>query len=190
MIRHAKKKISEFWRVLLSPPVTRIWSKPNWRPLLDTDWKCWRTSQSICWKIFHIFLRARNWWDPIHYTLHIHILYSPKQIIKKNSTRFELQIIFDYTHYICETNNPNSFIEKWPSFSSRLKHMFESQFKSHLFATMWSTEVENLLILLKLFPFKATGRNNVTPSTAFSNAIKKLIVFSEVILKCVSCVLV
>lgn len=94
-------------------------------------------------------------------------------------------MLFDFTNFICETINPNSFIEKWPSFSSRLKIMFESQYKSQLFATMWSTDVENILILLKLFPFKATGRNNVASASTFPNAIKKLIVFSEVIVECV-----
>lgn len=59
----------------------------------------------------------------------------------------------------------------------------QTQFKSSMFVTKWSSDIDNFLMLLKLFPFKPIGRNNTAAPLTFKNSIDKLIVYSDVIYK-------
>lgn len=48
-----------------------------------------------------------------------------------------------------------------------------------MFVTMWPSEIEDLLMLLKLLPHKLTGKNSVASAHTFKDSIGKLIVFSN-----------
>lgn len=93
--------------------------------------------------------------------------------------RLSYQVLFDF-ELMYKNSNPQSFLETWLALSVRLRNVLETQYSEHLFATMWSADFENLLILLKLLPFKSTGRNNVAPAKTFLKSTEKFIVFSKV----------
>lgn len=76
--------------------------------------------------------------------------------------------------------NVNGLLENWPKYSSKLKNVLDSSDKSSDFATMWSEDIEQVLILLKLLPLVQTGRNTAPKRANFQEATKKLIIFSKV----------
>lgn len=76
--------------------------------------------------------------------------------------------------------NSNILTENWHLISGELKGLLERQYKSEAFYTEWSEDVNDFLILLKLFPLKKAGRNVLAPKTTFYNSVKKLINFYEV----------
>lgn len=49
------------------------------------------------------------------------------------------------------------------------------------FASVYNLDVEQMLMLLKLLPFRLGGRSNVPNRANFTKSIEKLIVFAKVI---------
>lgn len=68
----------------------------------------------------------------------------------------------------------NAMKNAWPEFSSRLRERFSNQEK-YAAITGWSQDVEDFLLLLKMFPSKPKGR-----SLTFPKLMEKLVVFSVV----------
>lgn len=72
------------------------------------------------------------------------------------------------------------FISSWANYESKIANILETH-RAHLdFATVYDTEIEKLLMLLKLLPVRHGGRNNVANRANFSKAIENLIVFAKV----------
>lgn len=71
-------------------------------------------------------------------------------------------------------------IEKWERYAYGLNATMQSRYNSSMFFTNWPQEIENLLILLKLFPSSKTGKNMLAKRDTFYKASEKLIVFYEV----------
>lgn len=71
--------------------------------------------------------------------------------------------------FACNANfkcNENAFVEKWPKYGPKLRAFVDANI-----ATDWDGNVENLLLLLYVFP---------TKSNQFEKAIESLIVFRVV----------
>lgn len=77
--------------------------------------------------------------------------------------------------------DPNSFLINWPSYATKLKNLMKVEYKAQMFVSKWPSEIEDLLILLKLLPAKANGKNGVASAANFRDSIAKFIVFSDVI---------
>lgn len=73
-----------------------------------------------------------------------------------------------------------NLIDNWATYSERFREILTQNYESSIH-TMWSKEVEDILVILKLFPAKAGGRNAASGITSFNKTIDKLIVFCEVI---------
>lgn len=78
--------------------------------------------------------------------------------------------------------NADVFIEKWPFYASNMKNVLLDSYKQEM-GTLWSEEVEQLLVVLKLLPAKggSKGGAGILP---FIRAIDKLIVHSDVCILC------
>lgn len=76
--------------------------------------------------------------------------------------------------------NGHSFVEKWPDFSFQLRDIFNAQYPKQIFASLWPPEVKYLLILLKLLPYKSTGRPGVPRAESFKKSQDRLIIFCKV----------
>lgn len=74
------------------------------------------------------------------------------------------------------------FKDKWTQVSSALNLLLESQYNNSMFYTNWPKDIEDILILLKLFPSNRVGRNALANRETFYNASEKLIKFCQVIL--------
>lgn len=65
-----------------------------------------------------------------------------------------------------------------------IKHKIETVLKIHGadkdFASVYNSDVEQMLMLLKLLPLRLGGRSNVPNRANFTKAIEKLIVFAKV----------
>lgn len=72
----------------------------------------------------------------------------------------------------------NAFLDSWPIYSSRLNDILKNQYASDVH-TMWSADIQDLLILLKLLPARTNGRNLLSVES-FSKATEKLFVFRKV----------
>lgn len=74
----------------------------------------------------------------------------------------------------------SSFSTKWPELSKKLRIILTQTYQQKRFCTDWSLEIENILILLKLFPSCQIGRNIVASSTNFKRSTEKLIKYETV----------
>lgn len=74
----------------------------------------------------------------------------------------------------------NAFDHAWKKLSMRAVDVFENYYQTK-FISSWSKDISNLLVLLKMFPAKASGTNFSLIESSFKKAEKKLIVFREVI---------
>lgn len=66
----------------------------------------------------------------------------------------------------------------WSTKGEKLQVILMRDYPASAFVSNWPQDVEQLLILLKLLPSKNTRHNNVE---VFKKAIKKLIIFREVL---------
>lgn len=85
---------------------------------------------------------------------------------------FSFQLLADYEEQFKESN-PKAFLEQWPIYELKLREICNQKYEC-VKHTAWPDEIENILLLLKLFPSK-TG--NVE---SFYKSIEKLIVFCVV----------
>lgn len=75
----------------------------------------------------------------------------------------------------------NAFDNAWKKLSMRAVGVFESYYQTK-FNSSWSKEISHLLVLLKMFPVKASGKKLSLIESSYKKAEKKLIVFREVVL--------
>lgn len=71
--------------------------------------------------------------------------------------------------FACNANftcDENAFLENWPKYGPKLRAFVDANI-----ATDWDQQIENLLLLLYVFPLKAI---------TFEKAVKSLIVFRVV----------
>lgn len=79
---------------------------------------------------------------------------------------FEKQIVLDFG---CNKNfqcNENAFTENWPKYAPKVRAHVDQDI-----ATEWDQNIENLLLLLHVFPSKGSQ---------FQNSINSLIIFRVV----------
>lgn len=77
--------------------------------------------------------------------------------------------------------NSNAFLEIWPQMSQKLDQVLRKYYSRQAFDTEWSKEIQTFLILVRLLPFKHGARSLASAET-FQNSIKRLLVFSDVLL--------
>lgn len=88
---------------------------------------------------------------------------------------FIIQIVLDFACNPKISCDENAFVDNWPTYGTKLRTLVKSDV-----ATDWDQDVENLLLLLHVFPAKSV-------KLPFLNAIKKLIVFRVVSVACEKC---
>lgn len=72
----------------------------------------------------------------------------------------------------------DAFLQLWPKYELHLREILTQDYKLCV-QTIWPKEIENILVLLKLFPAKSVGRNT-SNILSFNKAVDKLIIFHEV----------
>lgn len=86
-------------------------------------------------------------------------------------------MLFDFT-LLFEDINSSSLVDTWPQIADKLESIFKINYPKMQFTTTFSKEIEQFLILLRIFPYKAK-RGNV-PAETFYNTIKRFVIFSKV----------
>lgn len=93
-----------------------------------------------------------------------------------NSSSFK-QILFDFEQRY-ETINHDALIEGWDSMRTVLASVLNDHYKI-VVHTVWMQEMHEILLLIRLFPLKSSGRN-LGNIVSFVRAIEKLFVFKKV----------
>lgn len=82
--------------------------------------------------------------------------------------------------------NPNvtasAFLDDWPRFCVQLRSVLTNHYKQKDIRTDWCLEIENVLVLLKMFPCRQVGRNVIAANATFMKSIDKLIQKEPVII--------
>lgn len=81
-----------------------------------------------------------------------------------------LQILFDFARRYSDAND-GALLTSWPTYKVDLPTILQTKYESSIHS-MWSGDVETLLISLKLNPNKANARNLLT-AASFNKAIGK-----------------
>lgn len=89
------------------------------------------------------------------------------------------QILDDFTGQFTHLKH-DEFIQKWPMYGPRLRTIVNHG-KERMRHTVWSRDVEEILLVLKMFPIKKKCAAN-----QFADVIKQLIVFAEVKLELIA----
>lgn len=71
----------------------------------------------------------------------------------------------------------DGFIKKWPFYASNMKKILNDNYNQKI-RTLWSEDVEQLLVVLKLLPAKA-GQKVAAGVLPFDRAIDKFIVHNK-----------
>lgn len=83
-----------------------------------------------------------------------------------------------------EYANPNidaaAFINKWPEMWAQFRYILIDHYKVNTFTTDWSEEVENILVLLKMFPSKQVGKNVIASNINFNKSVESFLHFEPV----------
>lgn len=90
-----------------------------------------------------------------------------------------MQVLYDFTQRF-HTVEEKALFKAWPSFSENIGNVLQQFDSKNTFATEWEGDVARCLMFLKVLP-KQSGRRNVAPTVTFQKAVKKLIVFSQVL---------
>lgn len=90
-----------------------------------------------------------------------------------------LQILFDF-ELRCRNVDTEAFVKIWPEFSTKWKNILRQNKQADQYATMWSDDIDQFLIMMRLLPPGARGRNQVAQRQNFHSAIDKMIVFNKV----------
>lgn len=75
---------------------------------------------------------------------------------------------------------PTAFLDVWPSFSQQLRGILTNHYKQKTFQTDWCAEIEDVLVVLKLFPANQVGRNAVASIPNLNKSINQFIHFEPV----------
>lgn len=89
--------------------------------------------------------------------------------------------MFDFGQQFPDADS-NGFIKNWALISNEMKKVLKEYYRSDI-NTLWTDEVEQLLILMKILPARASQKTKKT-ALPFVKAIDRLIVFSEVCFDC------
>lgn len=95
---------------------------------------------------------------------------------------FTLQLLADYASQYKELNS-EAFFQKWPKYQQKLRELCNAKFKCEKH-TPWPDEMENILLLVKLFNAKKVTDN----LQSFHTAVDKMMVF-RVLCTSTSCTL-
>lgn len=79
-----------------------------------------------------------------------------------------------------EKVNCRAFFEKWPNFSTKLWDILTKHYNQHEFGTDWAKDIEEVLVLLKIFPSRQVGKNVIASDRTFENSVKNFIQFEPV----------
>lgn len=96
---------------------------------------------------------------------------------EKKTFYIKLQILHDFTVRFPEAN-AGGFIEDWPFYAQNIKKVFYESYYQKI-DTLWSDDIEELLVVLKLLPAKA-GQKVASGVLPFNRAIDKFIVHTKV----------
>lgn len=89
----------------------------------------------------------------------------------------KFQILLDFREKYKDLSIDFDFLSKWPSYGLKLKDFCDKKFECENHSG-WNTEIDMVLLLLKLFPSKPRGnRRFVHP---FKDLINKLIIYKVV----------
>ncbi|XP_055306986.1 uncharacterized protein LOC129571243 [Sitodiplosis mosellana] len=75
------------------------------------------------------------------------------------------------------TVNASVFVNEWPSISQQLRGILANHYKQKTFKTDWSAEIEDVLVVLKLFPTNQVGRNVIASIPNFNKSMNQFIHF-------------
>lgn len=76
--------------------------------------------------------------------------------------------------------NASAMLEKWEIYAPRLTNILKNGYNQKTFKTEWFSDIEDVLILLKLLPTKQIGRNVIASESTFKKSVGKLIEFLPV----------
>lgn len=92
--------------------------------------------------------------------------------------QYKLQISYEFS-----LRYPNedefAFQNAWNMLSRRAVNVFESYYATK-FKSSWTKDIDQLLVLLKMLPTKAAGKNLAQIESSFAKAEQKLIIFRMV----------
>lgn len=71
-------------------------------------------------------------------------------------------------------------LQKWSSYSLKLKQYYSEKVKGRHYNTRWSEDVEDFLLLLKLLPSKQAGKSAAATVANFNKASEMFITFELV----------
>lgn len=77
------------------------------------------------------------------------------------------------------TINSNALCEVWPGMTIKLNEALKKYYPKQAFETVWTEEINDFLILIRLLPFKPGSRSLASPET-FQNCVKRMLLFSKV----------
>lgn len=80
-----------------------------------------------------------------------------------------------------EKVNASALLDKWSNLSYKLRRILMNHYKVNSFQTEWSADIEDFLVLLKMFPSRQIGRNVVATNASFKKSIEQLVCFEPVI---------
>lgn len=72
-------------------------------------------------------------------------------------------------------------MNKWSSIAPQLQVILTQHYKVSKFQTDWAEEIENILLLLKMFPSGQLGRNVIASDATFKKAVEQFIQLEPVI---------
>lgn len=89
-------------------------------------------------------------------------------------------ILFEYVERFGHLKAERGLLSNWYKYSSVLEELIKTQFESQAFYSNWPEDVENFMVLLKLFPASRVGKKKLAQRETFHNASEKLIIFRKV----------
>lgn len=120
-------------------------------------------------------------WFPYFFThpqLVLFTLYGQFHVIFSN--------VFDHSQVLMEFSlahpavKASAFLDMWPSISQQLRGILTNHYKRKKFKTDWCAEIEDILVVLKLFPANQVGRNAVASIPNLNKSINQFIHFEPV----------
>lgn len=91
---------------------------------------------------------------------------------------FQFQILYDFS--LMYEDASDIFMEKWQNVKGSVEHVLKLHGADKDFSCVFGTEVEQLLMLLKLLPVKQCGRKTASKRSTFIESIDKIIIYKEV----------
>lgn len=77
--------------------------------------------------------------------------------------------------------NAMSLFEKWPSYSQQLNEILQKEHSNAKFHSVWPQEIDDFLVLLKLFPVRGSTKKEVASHSAYLKSVGNLLKFYPVI---------